>query len=64
MKYRDDQSSGSERNLPINCFKRSEGCIHLEYGNIIFSFTQSQFRALAEVVGKVHRDLESEGAEK
>jgi hypothetical protein len=65
MKHRDDQEARSEGGyrLPVNCFKCSEGCVHLEYGNIIFTFTQPQFRALAEVIGKVHGEIEAEGAE-
>jgi hypothetical protein len=49
--------------MPVNCYKCSEGCVHLEYGNIIFTFTQPQFRALAEVIGKVYGELEAERAE-
>ena len=37
--------------------------MHLEYGNIIFTFTQPQFRALAEVIGKVYGEMEAERAE-
>jgi hypothetical protein len=64
MKRQHDQEpkSGSYR-LPVNCFRCSEGCVHLEYGNILFTFTQPQFRALAEVIGKVYSELEAERAE-
>ncbi len=65
MKHQFDQDSGSGRGyrLPVNCFKCSEGCVHLEYGNILFTFTQPQFRALAEVIGRVHSELEAERSE-
>jgi hypothetical protein len=64
MRHQHDEGarSGGYR-LPVNCYKCSEGCVHLEYGNIIFTFTQPQFRALAEVIGKVHGELEAERAE-
>jgi hypothetical protein len=65
MKHRYDQEARSEGGyrLPVNCFRCSEGCVHLEYGNIIFTFTQPQFRALAEVIGKVYGEMEAERAE-
>jgi hypothetical protein len=65
MKHRHDQEARSEGGyrLPVNCFRCSEGCVHLEYGNIIFTFTQPQFRALAEVIGKVYGEMEGERAE-
>jgi hypothetical protein len=65
MKHRHDQEARSEGvyRLPVNCFRCSEGCVHLEYGNIIFTFTQPQFRALAEVIGKVYGEMEAERAE-
>jgi len=61
MKHQHNHADGYR--LPVSCFKCSEGCVHLEYGNIMFTFTQPQFRALAEVIGKVHRELEAECAE-
>jgi hypothetical protein len=65
MKHQYDQENrlGAGYRLPVNCFKCSEGCVHLEYGNILFTFTQPQFRALAEVIGKVYGELEAERAE-
>jgi len=65
MKRQYDQEARSEggHRLLVNCFKCSEGCVHLEYGNIIFTFTQPQFRALAEVIGKVYGEMEAERAE-
>jgi hypothetical protein len=65
MKHRHDQEPRSEGGyrLPVNCFRCSEGCVHLEYGNIIFTFTQPQFRALAEVIGKLYGEMEAERAE-
>lgn len=43
--------------LPINCYVCSEGCVHLGYGNLSATFTPQQFSALADVIGKVHRQL-------
>jgi hypothetical protein len=65
MKHQHDQEARSEggHRLPVNCFRCSEGCVHLEYGNIIFTFTQPQFRALAQVIGKVYGEMEAERAE-
>ena len=65
MKHQHDQEAHSEGGyrLPVNCFRCSEGCVHLEYGNIIFTFTQPQFRALAEVIGKLYGEMEAERAE-
>jgi len=65
MKHENDQEPRLEGGyrLPVNCFKCSEGCVHLEYGNILFTFTQPQFRALAEVIGRVYSELEAERAE-
>ena len=66
MKHRQDQEARSEGSyrLPVNCFRCSEGCVHLEYGNILFTFTQPQFRTLAEVIGKVYVELENDCAER
>ncbi len=62
MKHQHDEEarSGGVYRLAVNCFKCSEGCVHLEYGNILFTFTQPQFRALAEVIGKVYSEIEAE----
>ncbi|MGE0126928.1 MAG: hypothetical protein AB7U82_02395 [Blastocatellales bacterium] len=61
MKHQHDHAEAYR--LPVSCFKCSEGCVHLEYGNALFTFTQPQFRVLAEVIGKVYRELEAERAE-
>jgi hypothetical protein len=65
MKRQHDQDERSDAGyrLPVNCFRCSEGCVHLEYGNITFTFTPPQFRALAEVIGKVYGEMEAERAE-
>jgi len=65
MKNQHDQEARREGGyrLPVNCFRCSEGCVHLEYGNILFTFTQPQFRALAEVIGKIYGEMEAERAE-
>jgi hypothetical protein len=64
MKHRQDQETQSEGSCrpPVNCFRCSEGCVHLEYGNILFTFTRPQFRALAEAIGKVYGEMEAERA--
>ncbi len=48
------------RRLPVRCYKCAEGCIHLEYGNAMFTFTQQQFRVLAEVVVETYRRIQVE----
>lgn len=63
MKHAQEARSQEGCRLPVNCFRCSEGCVHLEYGNIIFNFNQAQFRALAEVIGKVYGEIEAERAE-
>jgi hypothetical protein len=65
MKHQTDQNTRQEGcyRLPVNCFRCFEGCVHLEYGNILFTFTQPQFRALAEVIGKVYGEIEAERVE-
>ena len=37
MKHQHDQGARAEGGyrLPVNCFRCSEGCVHLEYGNIL-----------------------------
>jgi hypothetical protein len=66
MKHQHDQEARAEGGyrLPVNCFRCSEGCVHLEYGSILFTFTQPQFRALAEVIVRVYGEMEAERAEK
>jgi hypothetical protein len=65
MKHRHNQEARSEGGyrLPVNCFRCSEGCVRLEYGNIIFTFAQPQFLALVEVIGKLYCEMEAERAE-
>ena len=46
-----------ELRIPVRCYKCSDGCIHLEYGNAMFTFTPQQFCVLADVIGKVQREL-------
>ena len=54
-----NESNESPR-VPVRCFKCVAGCIHLEYGAALFTFTEPQFRALAEVVGEAYRQLQAE----
>ncbi len=46
--------------LPVRCYKCSGGCIHLEYGSAMFTFTKQQFRALAEVIAETHKRIQAE----
>ena len=43
--------------LRVNCFKCSEGCLHLEYGNLTFTFSPEQFLAFSEVITESRRLL-------
>jgi hypothetical protein len=36
--------------IAVACFKCSEGRIHLEYANLVMTFTQAQFLAFSEVI--------------
>jgi len=36
------------------------GCVHLEYGNLMLTFTPQQFLAVSEMIGKVRRQLLTE----
>ncbi|MEP7338631.1 MAG: hypothetical protein ABI977_12905 [Acidobacteriota bacterium] len=54
------QESSTAQGIPVRCFKCREGCIHLEYGNALFTFTQQQFCLLAEVIGETHRRVLAE----
>jgi hypothetical protein len=55
-----DQDTNETSRVPVRCFKCAAGCVHLEYGNAQFTFTQPQFRALAEVIGAAYRQLQAE----
>lgn len=48
--------NGTQR-LRVNCFKCSEGCLHLEYGNLTFTFSPEQFLAFSEVITESRRLL-------
>lgn len=54
------QESSTAQGIPVRCFKCREGCIHLEYGNAVFTFSQQQFCLLAEVIGETHRRVLAE----
>ena len=44
----------------VRCYECSGGCIHLEYGNAMFTFTKEQFRALAEVIVETHKRIQAQ----
>jgi hypothetical protein len=43
--------------ITVACFKCSEGCIHLEYANLLMTFTRAQFLAFSEVITETRRLL-------
>src|SRR5687767_2132 len=43
--------------IAVACFKCSEGCIHLEYANLMMTFTSEQFLAFSEVITETRRIL-------
>jgi hypothetical protein len=47
----------STQRLRVHCFKCSEGCLHLEYGNLTFTFSPEQFLAFSEVITESRRLL-------
>jgi hypothetical protein len=46
-----------EGHLAVSCYKCSEGCVHLEYANLMFTFTQQQFLTFSEVISETRRLL-------
>jgi hypothetical protein len=50
--------------IAVACFKCSEGCIHLEYANLVMTFTQDQFLAFSEVITETRRRLLQEQDER
>ncbi|HKX27268.1 MAG TPA: hypothetical protein VJ302_06215 [Blastocatellia bacterium] len=46
--------------IPVRCYKCLEGCIHLEYGNAVFTFTEQQFTVLAEVITETYGKIKAE----
>lgn len=51
-----------EGRLTVSCYKCTAGCIHLEYSNVMFTFTQEQFLTFAEIIGETRRLLLQERA--
>jgi hypothetical protein len=43
--------------ISIACFKCREGCVHLEYANLVITFTQAQFLAFSEVIMETRQRL-------
>lgn len=41
----------------VRCYKCAEGCLHLEYGNVMLTFSEEQFLAFAEVVTTTRQRL-------
>jgi hypothetical protein len=39
------------------CYKCSEGCVHLEYANLMITFTAEQFLNFSECVTEVRRRI-------
>jgi len=54
------QESLTAQGIPVRCFKCGEGRIHLEYGIAAFTFTEQQFRVLAEVIGETYKLMQAE----
>lgn len=54
------QESSTAQGIPVRCFKCRQGCIHLEYGNAVFTFTEQQFRVLVEVIGETYKLMQAE----
>lgn len=56
---------GEGGRIGFACYKCSEGCVHMEYANIMVTFTADQFLNFSECVTEVRRRLleEREAAE-
>jgi len=49
--------SHHDGHLCVSCYKCTSGCIHLEYANVMFTFTQEQFLSFANVISETRRTL-------
>lgn len=49
--------SHTDGRLTVSCYKCTAGCIHLEYSNVMFTFTQEQFLAFSGIIGETRRVL-------
>lgn len=63
MRHQNQHQTDDCCRLPISCYVCSEGCVHLGYGNMLATFTPQQFSVLADVIGKVHRQLAARAAQ-
>ena len=52
-----NHSNHAEEPLVVNCYKCTAGCIHLEYSNVMLTFTQEQFLDFAQTIGETYRTL-------
>lgn len=43
--------------IKFGCYKCSEGCVHLEYANVMMTFTAEQFLNFSECVTEVRRRI-------
>jgi hypothetical protein len=48
---------GEGGKIGFACYKCSEGCVHMEYANIMVTFTVDQFLNFSECVTEVRRCL-------
>lgn len=55
-----DHETFESMRLQVRCYKCSVGCIHLECGNAMLTFTIQQFRALAEVIAETQKRIQIE----
>lgn len=51
-----------EDGVTMACFVCSEGCIHLEYANLMLTLTQKQFLSLSTIVAETRQRLMQEQA--
>jgi hypothetical protein len=55
--FMNNHPSHHDGRLEVACYKCTAGCIHLEYANVMFTFTQEQFLSFSEVIGTTRRTL-------
>jgi len=49
--------SHTDEHFCVSCYKCTAGCIHLEYANVMFTFTPEQFLSFSQVISETRRRL-------
>ncbi len=57
LKTMNNHPSHLDGKLEVACYKCTAGCIHLEYANVMFTFTPKQFLTFSGAIGETRRTL-------